>query len=73
MIAVMIAETIGEMIDPATGGMEYSMAIQQVREMTGATYDWGQFNYLELDPYREPAHVFTVSFGRAVQFPPPVA
>ena len=37
MIAVMIAETIGEMTDPATGGMEYSTAMQQVREMTGAT------------------------------------
>ena len=26
-------------------------------------YDWGQFNYLELDPYREPAHVFAVTFA----------
>ena len=42
-------------------------------ELTGATYDWGQFNYLELDPYREPAHVFAVTFPRPVQFPPPVA
>ncbi len=45
-----------------------------VRDLfTGATYDWGQYNYLELDPYREPAHVFAVTFARDVQFPPPVA
>ena len=42
-------------------------------ELTGASYDWGQFNYLELDPFREPAHVFAVTFGRPVQFPPPVS
>jgi starch synthase (maltosyl-transferring) len=41
--------------------------------LTGAHYDWGQFNYLELDPYREPAHVFAVTLPRPVQFPPPVA
>ena len=42
-------------------------------ELSGASYDWGQFNYVELDPYREPAHVFSVAFGRPVQFPPPVS
>jgi starch synthase (maltosyl-transferring) len=29
-------------------------------ELTGATYDWGQHNAVALDPYIEPAHVFTV-------------
>jgi starch synthase (maltosyl-transferring) len=29
-------------------------------EFTGATYDWGQFNYVRLDPQVEPAHVFRV-------------
>ena len=29
-------------------------------ELTGATYDWGQHNAVRLDPYAEPAHVFTV-------------
>jgi starch synthase (maltosyl-transferring) len=29
-------------------------------ELTGETYDWGQHNAVRLDPYLEPAHVFTV-------------
>jgi starch synthase (maltosyl-transferring) len=29
-------------------------------ELTGASYDWGQHNAVRLDPYVEPAHVFTV-------------
>ena len=28
--------------------------------MTGATFEWGQYNAIRLDPYLEPAHVFTV-------------
>ena len=30
-------------------------------ELTGATFDWGQHNPVRLDPYAEPAHVFTVT------------
>jgi starch synthase (maltosyl-transferring) len=29
-------------------------------ELTGASYDWGQYNAVRLDPHLEPAHVFTV-------------
>jgi starch synthase (maltosyl-transferring) len=29
--------------------------------LTGASFDWGQRNTVRLDPYREPAHVFTVA------------
>ena len=29
-------------------------------ELTGAEFDWGQHNAVRLDPYGEPAHVFTV-------------
>ncbi|WP_434743533.1 maltotransferase domain-containing protein [Micromonospora sp. SH-82] len=29
-------------------------------ELTGTTYDWGQHNAVRLDPYLQPAHVFTV-------------
>jgi starch synthase (maltosyl-transferring) len=54
-------------------GLDWHERFTVTDELTGASYDWGQFNYLELDPYREPAHVFSVSFGRTVQFPPPVA
>jgi starch synthase (maltosyl-transferring) len=30
-------------------------------ELTGAEYEWGQHNAVRLDPYGEPAHVFSVS------------
>jgi starch synthase (maltosyl-transferring) len=29
-------------------------------ELTGVSYDWGQRNAVRLDPYLQPAHVFTV-------------
>ncbi|GAA5198950.1 alpha-1,4-glucan--maltose-1-phosphate maltosyltransferase [Rugosimonospora acidiphila] len=29
-------------------------------ELTGITYDWGQRNIVGLDPYVQPAHIFTV-------------
>jgi starch synthase (maltosyl-transferring) len=34
-------------------------------ELIGATYRWGEHNYIRLDPYHEPAHVLTVrrAFG----------
>jgi starch synthase (maltosyl-transferring) len=41
-------------------GLEWSDRFAVTDEITGATYDWGQFNYVELDPHREPAHVFAV-------------
>ena len=53
-------------------GLDWHERFGVTDEITGASYDWGQFNYVELDPYREPAHVFSVGFGRPVRFPPPV-
>lgn len=53
-------------------GLDWHERFAVTDELTGAHYDWGQFNYVELDPYREPAHVFAVTFPRPVQFPPPV-
>jgi starch synthase (maltosyl-transferring) len=32
--------------------------------LTGADYEWGQFNFVRLDPHHQPAHVFTVSQQR---------
>jgi starch synthase (maltosyl-transferring) len=29
-------------------------------QVTGARYDWGQHNYVRLDPFTEPAHIFVV-------------
>jgi starch synthase (maltosyl-transferring) len=33
-------------------------------EVTGAEYTWGESNYVRLDPFAEPAHVFTVRGNR---------
>jgi starch synthase (maltosyl-transferring) len=34
----------------------------EVRDLvTGAVYDWGEYNYVRLDPFVEPAHVFAVT------------
>ncbi|HEV7726703.1 MAG TPA: alpha-1,4-glucan--maltose-1-phosphate maltosyltransferase [Modestobacter sp.] len=41
-------------------GLDWSDRFAVTDEISGATYDWGEFNYVELDPHREPAHVFTV-------------
>ena len=54
-------------------GLDWHERFAVTDEIGGARYDWGQFNYLELDPYREPAHVFAVTLPRPVQFPPPVS
>jgi starch synthase (maltosyl-transferring) len=60
-------------LDLPVFGLDWHERFAVTDEITGASYDWGQFNYLELDPYREPAHVFAVTLPRPVQFPPPVA
>ncbi|MGA8113056.1 MAG: alpha-1,4-glucan--maltose-1-phosphate maltosyltransferase [Actinocatenispora sp.] len=41
-------------------GLDWSERFRVRDEFTGAEYDWGQFNAVRLDPYQEPAHVFTV-------------
>ena len=47
-------------LDMPALGMDWHDRFTVTDEITGASWDWGQFNYVELDPYREPAHVFTV-------------
>jgi len=47
-------------LDMPALGLDWSDRFSVADEITGAHYDWGQTNYVELDPYREPAHVFTV-------------
>jgi starch synthase (maltosyl-transferring) len=54
-------------------GLDWYERFTVTDELTGASWDWGQFNYVELDPYREPAHVFSITHPRQVQVPPPVA
>jgi starch synthase (maltosyl-transferring) len=60
-------------LDMPALGLDWHERFSVTDEITGVSYDWGQFNYVELDPYREPAHVFGLRFARPVRFPPPVA
>jgi starch synthase (maltosyl-transferring) len=53
-------------------GLDWHERFAVTDEITGARYDWGQSNYVELDPYWEPAHVFSVHLPRPVTWPPPV-
>ncbi|HEY7431134.1 MAG TPA: alpha-amylase family glycosyl hydrolase, partial [Streptosporangiaceae bacterium] len=46
-------------------GMGDTQQFAVTDELTGASYQWGQANYVRLDPARAPAHIFTVT-----PFPP---
>jgi starch synthase (maltosyl-transferring) len=59
-------------LDLGVLGLDWHERFTVHDELSGARYDWGQFNYVELDPYHEPAHVFSVTFPRPVTWPPPV-
>ncbi len=41
-------------------GMDWSEQFDVHDELSGATYAWGQANYVRLDPFVEPAHIFDV-------------
>ncbi len=41
-------------------GFDWADRFTVVDELTGASYTWGQHNTVRLDPYLQPAHVFTV-------------
>jgi starch synthase (maltosyl-transferring) len=42
-------------------GFDTDSRVTVTDAVTGHTYDWGAQNYVRLDPFDEPAHVFTVS------------
>jgi starch synthase (maltosyl-transferring) len=42
-------------------GREWHEQLRVTDAVTGATYEWGASNYVRLDPFGEPAHVFSVS------------
>ncbi|MEP6463230.1 MAG: alpha-1,4-glucan--maltose-1-phosphate maltosyltransferase [Frankiaceae bacterium] len=44
-------------------GVDWGDHLAVTDELTGASYEWGQYNYVRLDSYREPAHIFTVRPG----------
>jgi starch synthase (maltosyl-transferring) len=53
-------------LDMPALGMEWDDTMAVHDEIAGDTYVWGQANYVRLDPFHEPAHVFRVERrGRA--------
>ena len=42
-------------------GVDWGETVTVRDDITGAEFTWGQFNFVRLDPWQEPAHVFTVS------------
>jgi starch synthase (maltosyl-transferring) len=57
-------------LDMPALGLDWSDRFAVTDEITGAHYDWGQQNYVELDPFREPAHLFTLHRARHTPIPP---
>ena len=47
-------------LDMPALGLDWPDHFSVYDELSGATYLWGQYNYVRLDPYWEPAHIFTV-------------
>jgi starch synthase (maltosyl-transferring) len=47
-------------LDMPALGLEWDGRFTVRDQLTGATYDWGQTNYVRLDPHVEPAHIFVV-------------
>ncbi|NAZ74618.1 DUF3416 domain-containing protein [Kineococcus sp. T13] len=47
-------------LDMAALGRQWWDRFTVTDELTGATYEWGEHDYVRLDPYTQPAHVFTV-------------
>ncbi|OLB78813.1 MAG: alpha-1,4-glucan--maltose-1-phosphate maltosyltransferase [Actinobacteria bacterium 13_2_20CM_2_71_6] len=47
-------------LDMPALGLDWHERFTVRDELTGASYDWGQYNAVRLDPHLEPAHVFTV-------------
>jgi starch synthase (maltosyl-transferring) len=47
-------------LDMAALGMSWEDTFVVNDEITGQTWQWGEHNYVHLDPYVEPAHVLSV-------------
>jgi starch synthase (maltosyl-transferring) len=52
-------------LDMAALGMRPEDTFTVYDEITGATWRWGQSNYIKLDPNTEPAHILAVRRGQA--------
>ncbi|MGI8625069.1 MAG: alpha-1,4-glucan--maltose-1-phosphate maltosyltransferase [Geodermatophilaceae bacterium] len=47
-------------LDMPVLGLDWAARFRAVDELTGAVFDWGQYNYVELGPHREVAHILRV-------------
>jgi starch synthase (maltosyl-transferring) len=47
-------------LDMPALGADWDDRLQVHDELTGLDYEWGESNYVRLDPFVEPAHVFSV-------------
>ncbi|MEO8888994.1 MAG: alpha-1,4-glucan--maltose-1-phosphate maltosyltransferase [Jatrophihabitantaceae bacterium] len=47
-------------LDLAALGMSWDSGFTVRDQLTGSEYEWGERNYVRLDPHTQPAHVFTV-------------
>ena len=52
-------------LDMAALGMRPEDTFTVYDEVTGATWRWGQQNYVKLDPNGDPAHILAVRRGQA--------
>src|SRR5215475_11277184 len=48
-------------LDMPALGLDWHQRFAVRDELTGATFDWGQYNTVRLDPLVEPAHIFAVT------------
>jgi starch synthase (maltosyl-transferring) len=55
-----VREGTVDLVLPALG-LDWTDSFTVVDELTGEAFEWGQFNYVRLDPFTEPAHVLTVA------------
>ena len=46
-------------------GADWDQRLAVTDQVSGRSYDWGVQNYVKLDPFEEPAHVFIVSVASA--------
>jgi len=51
-------------IDPTRFGLPRDAAYRVVDEITGASYTWGTDNYVRLDAFTEPVHIFSIEFAK---------
>ena len=56
-------------LDMPALGLDWHDRMAVHDEISGTTYVWGQDNYVRLDPFAEPAHIFTVRAHGATSAP----